>query len=257
MDTEKKLVKNDDYVFGTRAVQEAVYAGKPIDKILFRKGINNELFHDLYNLIKQEEIPFQFVPVEKLNRITRKNHQGIIAFISPVEFQKIENILPLVYEQGNTPLILLLDEVTDVRNFGAILRSAECARVHAVIIPQRGTARIGGDAVKTSAGAIYHIPVCRTANLLSTIDFLKASGLNVIAASEKSDQNYTAADMTAPLAIVMGSEEKGISQSILEVCDQEVKIPVLGKIESLNVSVACSLMIYEAIRQRGINDSRG
>ena len=250
-------MKKEDFIFGTRAVHEAVNAHRPIDKILFRKGIDNELFHSLYEQIKKEEIPFQFVPLEKINRITRKNHQGVLAMLSPVEFQKIEDVLPMVYEKGKTPLLLILDQVSDVRNFGAIIRSAECAGVDAVVVPYRGSARISGDAVKTSAGALFNVPVCRTDNLNSSIDFLKESGLKIVAASEKTESLYTAVDMALPLAIVMGSEEKGISPSILRVCDELVKIPVLGEIESLNVSVACSIMVYEAVRQRGLTGLQG
>lgn len=243
-------MEKTDYIFGIRAVREAINAHRPIDKIIFRKGPANDLFHELYMQIKEEGIPFQFVPLEKLNRITRKNHQGVIAFLSPIEFQSIADILPAIYEQGKTPLILMLDQISDVRNFGAIVRSAECAGVDAVIIPERGFAGISGDAVKTSAGALFNLPVCRSDNLNSTIGFLKESGLTIVAATEKSDVLYTSVDMAKPLVIVMGSEEKGISPQILANCDIRASIPVMGKIRSLNVSVACSVMIYEAVRQR-------
>ncbi len=243
-------MNKEDYVFGTRAVTEAVNAGKPIEKILFKKGLNNELFHELYQKIKDAEIPFQFVPVEKINRVTRKNHQGVIALLSPVEFQGIENVLPLIYDTGADPLLLILDQVSDVRNFGAIVRSAECAGVHAVIIPEKGSARINADAVKTSAGALFNVPICRTDNLKKTIEFLKDSGVKIVAASEKATNLYTQTNMNLPLAIIAGSEEHGISNSLLELSDELIKIPILGKIESLNVSVASSLMVYEAVRQR-------
>ncbi|MBN1821680.1 MAG: 23S rRNA (guanosine(2251)-2'-O)-methyltransferase RlmB [Prolixibacteraceae bacterium] len=247
-------MQKEDFIFGTRAVQEAVNSNQPVDKILFRKGLNNELFHQLYDRIKELEIPFQFVPVEKLNRVTRKNHQGVIALLSPVEFFKLEDVLPIIYDKGKNPLLLILDQISDVRNFGAIIRTAECAGVDAVIISEKGSARISGDAVKTSAGALFNVPVCRVENLTPAIRFLKESGLKLVAATEKSDCLYTKTDMTPPIAIVMGSEEKGISGQILKNCDELVKIPVMGKIESLNVSVASSIMVYEAVRQRNIND---
>ncbi len=244
------MINKDDFIFGTRAVIEAIKKGKTIDKILIKKGLRNELFTELQQLIRENNIPSQFVPIEKINRITRKNHQGVLAFISPVEFSDIEVVLPGIFEEGKTPLILVLDQITDVRNFGAIARSAECAGVQAIIIPEKGMARIGADAVKTSAGAIHHIPICKVKNLANSILFLKNSGLYVVAATEKGNKLYTQAQMNVPLAIIMGSEDTGISQQVLDITDEQLKIPILGNIESLNVSVAASLMIYEAVRQR-------
>lgn len=243
-------MQKDDFIFGTRAVIEAVKTGRPIEKVLVKKGLDNELFKELYQLMKENEIVFQFVPLEKINRITRKNHQGIVALLSPVEFQSIETLLPGLFETGKNPFVLMLDQVTDVKNFGAIVRSAECAGVQAIIIPQKGMAHIGGDAVKTSAGAIHHIPICRTENLTKTLQFLKDSGIKIVAATEKANELYTKANMNTPLCIVMGSEEKGISPRVLQLADQQLKIPILGRIESLNVSVAAALMMYEAVRQR-------
>jgi 23S rRNA (guanosine2251-2'-O)-methyltransferase len=243
-------MQKDDFVFGTRAVIEAVKTGRPIEKVLVKKGLSNNLFQELYQLMKENEVVFQFVPLDKINRITRKNHQGVLALLSPVEFYPIESLLPGLYETGKNPFILLLDQVTDVRNFGAIVRSAECAGVHAVIIPQKGMAHIGGDAVKTSAGAIHHIPICRVESLNQTVQFLKDSGIKIVAATEKATDLYTEANLNAPLCIIMGSEEKGISSQLLQLADQQLKIPILGQIESLNVSVAAALMLYEAVRQR-------
>ncbi len=245
-------MNKEDYIFGTRAVIEAIKSGKPIDRVLLKKGLNNELLHELFQAIKESKTPFQFVPVEKINRVTRKNHQGVIGLMSPIEFQDIENVLPLIYDKGKDPLILILDQVSDVRNFGAIARSAECAGVDALLIPEKGFARLNADAVKTSAGALYNIPVCRSQNLSGTIQLLKDSGIKIIAATEKTETLYYQADMNIPLAIIAGSEDKGISNSLLKAADQLIKIPVLGQIESLNVSVACSLIIYEAVRQRGL-----
>ncbi|GAP69359.1 rRNA methylase, putative, group 3 [Bacteroidales bacterium 6E] len=258
MEYKKKLVIADrsepkeDFVFGTRAVIEAIRAGRSIDKVLIKNGLSNELFGELYQLIKEFEIPFQYVPLEKINRITRKNHQGVLALMASVEFFRIEDILPAIFEKGEEPLILLLDQVTDVRNFGAIVRSAECAGVHAVVIPEKGAARIGADAVKTSAGALNIVPVCRSANMGTTIDFLKNSGITVVAATEKAADDYTRVGMSGPLAIIMGAEDKGISPAMLRAADHLAKIPILGTIGSLNVSVAASLMMYEAVRQRGL-----
>jgi 23S rRNA (guanosine2251-2'-O)-methyltransferase len=241
---------NEDFIFGTRVVIEAIRAGRSIDKVLIRNGLSNELFGELYQIIKDYRIPFQYVPPEKLDRVTRKNHQGIIALLSPVEFFRLEDLLPAIYEKGEDPLLLILDEVTDVRNFGAIVRSCECAGVHGVIIPDKGAARIGEDAMKTSAGALNLVPVCRTSNLGSALDLLQSSGVRVIAATEKAERIYTQAVMKGPLAIIMGSEDSGISPALIRKADDLVKIPVLGKIGSLNVSVAASLLIYEAVRQR-------
>jgi 23S rRNA (guanosine2251-2'-O)-methyltransferase len=246
-----KAQKNtDDFIFGIRAVIEAIDSGKEIDKILLKKGPGGDLFKELFEKIRERQIPFQYVPQEKINRITRKNHQGVLAFISPVTFYELENFLPQVFEAGKNPLILVLDQVTDVRNFGAIVRTAECAGVDAIVIPEKGAARINADAVKTSAGALHLVPVCRTKDLKKSIVFLKESGLRITAATEKSSDNYTLADFTGPTAIVMGSEEKGIDQQILNLADAQLQIPILGKIGSLNVSVAAGLLVYEAVRQR-------
>ncbi len=246
----QKGIDKDDFLFGTRAIIEAIKKGKTIDRILIKKGLRNELITELQELIKETEIGVQYVPIEKINRITRKNHQGVLAFVSPIEFDNIETVIPGIFEEGKTPLLLVLDQITDVRNFGAIARSAECAGVQAIIIPEKGMARIGADAVKTSAGAIHNIPICKTTNLYHTVRFLKDSGIKVVAATEKGDKLYTNAEMKSPLAIVMGSEDTGVSAQILKLADEQLKIPILGQIESLNVSVSAALMIYEAVRQR-------
>lgn len=237
-------------IFGIRAVIEAINSGKEVDKVLLQKGERGDLFKEAFDLIREHSIPFQYVPVEKLNRITRKNHQGVIAFISPVTFYDIENLLPGLFEEGKNPVILVLDQVTDVRNFGAIVRTAECAGVDAVLVPDKGAARINADAVKTSAGALHLVPVCRTRDLKKSVLYLQQSGLKVIAATEKSSENYIKTDFTGPVAIVMGSEEFGIDRQILDMADDRVQIPILGKIQSLNVSVAAGLLVYEVVRQR-------
>lgn len=243
-------MNDEDFVFGTRAVIEAIRNGKTVDKVLIKKGLRNELFSELNQLIRENGIASQYVPVEKINRITRKNHQGVLAFISPIEFDNLDTVLPGIFESGRTPLLLVLDQITDVRNFGAIVRSAECAGVQTVIIPEKGMARIGADAVKTSAGAIHHLPICKVRNLEQTVRYLKESGLSIVAATEKGNKVYTDADFIGPVAIIMGSEDVGISDNLLQLADQKLKIPIMGQIESLNVSVSAALMIYEAVRQR-------
>lgn len=243
-------MNTEEFIFGTRAVIEAINNGRNIEKILIKTGLNNELFQQLLTLMKENNIAFQYVPIEKINRITRKNHQGVLALISPLEYANIETLLPGIYESGKDPLLLILDQITDVRNFGAIARSAECAGVDAIIIPDKGMARIGADAIKTSAGALHHVPVCKVKNLVKTIQFLIDSGIRIAASTEKGDKYYSDANLNTPLAIVMGSEDSGISPAILNLAHERLKIPIMGKIESLNVSVSAALMIYEAVRQR-------
>lgn len=251
MEKEKKLVMNkEEYIFGTRAIIEAIKNGRLIERVLIKKGLENDLFAELFQHIKENAIPYQFVPVEKINRITRKNHQGVLALLSAIEFFDIEILLPGLFESGKVPFVLILDQITDVRNFGAIIRSAECGGVHFVIVPEKGMARMGSDAIKTSAGALYSLPVCRVKSLPETLQYLKDSGLRIVAATEKADRLYTEAEMNVPLGIVMGAEDKGISPAVLQLCNEQLKIPLFGNIESLNVSVATGLMIYEAVRQR-------
>jgi len=243
-------MNKEDFIFGTRTVIEAIKNGRNIEKVLLRKGIDNVLFAELFQLIKANNIPFQFVPVEKINRITRKNHQGVVAFVGAVEFADLETLVPGLFETGVDPLVLILDQLTDVRNFGAIVRTAECAGVHAVVIPEKGMARIGADAVKTSAGALHSVPVCKVKSLQAAVRFLKNSGIKTVAATEKATSLYTQAEMNVPLAIVVGAEDTGISPQVLKIAGEQVKIPLFGKIESLNVSVAAALLVYEAVRQR-------
>ncbi|WKN30958.1 23S rRNA (guanosine(2251)-2'-O)-methyltransferase RlmB [Porifericola rhodea] len=244
-------VSKAEMIFGTRAIIEAVEAGKELDKVLLQKGVRNDLTKELTGLMKERQIPFTTVPIEKLNKITRKNHQGTIAFLSAVTYASLDNIINQAYYQGQDPLLILLDRVTDVRNFGAIARSAECLGAHALVIPSKGSARISGDAVKASAGALHHIPVCREENLKNTIDYLQSSGVRVIACTEKAQKMTQEADFKGPLALMMGSEEDGISPAYLKMADEQVSIPMSGKIASLNVSVATSICLYEAARQRG------
>ena len=225
---EKEL--KQEMVYGIRPVLEAIDSGKEVEKVFIQKGLRSNTFTELMQVLKEHSVPYQFVPVEKLNRITRKNHQGIVAYISPVAFFRIEDILPGIYEEGKTPFILMLDRVTDVRNFGAILRTAECAGVHAVVIPSRNTAQLNSGTVKSSAGAVFKVPICRSDNLKTAIDYLKQSGLRVVAATEKADQTCYDAVLTGPIVLLMGSEGEGISEEYLKKADIRVKIPVLGEI---------------------------
>ncbi len=243
-------MSTENFIFGIRAVIEAIEAGKEIEKILIQRGIAGELFNQLRKVLKGTDIPFQMVPPEKIKRLTSKNHQGVIAFVSEVTYYRSEDLLPRVFEEGKTPLVLLLDRVTDVRNFGAIARSAECAGVDFIIIPSRGAAQINADAIKTSAGALHRIPVCRENNLKDTLNYLKEYGLQVFACHEKTDHLIYSANLKGPTAIVMGSEENGISAEYLKLCDGAIKIPMPGNTASLNVSVATGIVLFEVIRQR-------
>lgn len=241
----------NEMIFGVRAVIEALQAGKEIDKILIKRDIQSDLSKELFAALKGTTIPVQRVPIERLNRITKKNHQGVVAFISPVTYQLTEQLVPFLFEEGKNPFFIMLDGVTDVRNFGAIARTCECAGVDALIIPNRDSVSVNADAIKTSAGALHKLPVCRELNLTATLRYLKESGFRIIAATEKGDYNYTEADYSGPLCIIMGAEDKGVSYDNLALCDEWVKIPMRGTIESLNVSVAAGILIYEAIRGRG------
>ena len=239
-----------NFIFGIRAIIEAVEAGKTIDKLFIQKGLHNDLFAELWKLVRLKRINYKHVPLEKINRLTRKNHQGVFAFISPIDFHNIEDVVPALYEEGGNPLILVLDRITDVRNFGAIARTAECAGVDTILIPEQNAAAINADAIKTSAGALHKITVCRTWNLKLSLQFLKYSGIQLVACTEKTQDNMYKPDYTPPTAIIMGSEEDGVSAEFLKMCDARAKIPMSGKIASLNVSVATGVILYEVIRQR-------
>lgn len=237
-------------IYGRRPVIEAIREGKSIDKIFIQQKIKGDLATDLFAEIKRANLHFNSVPAEKLNRITKKNHQGVVAFMAAIEFSSLEHIIDQAFGQGRQVLLLVLDGITDVRNFGAIIRSAEGAGVDAIIVPVKGSAQISADAMKTSAGALNMVPVCRSNNLLKEIELLKQSGINIIACTEKSDQLIYHATFDTPAAIIMGSEEKGISKEILALSDQMVKIPMRGKIKSLNVASSAGIILYEALRQR-------
>ncbi len=242
------------FIFGIHSIIEAIRAGKSLQKVLIKKGFKNELQSELFDYLKKNIVPYQFVPVEKLNNISRNNHQGIIAITSDIEYRYAEMLIPAIYERGKAPFMIVLDRITDVRNFGAIARTAEGAGVDALIIPNKGAAQINADAIKTSSGALHNLSVCRTPDLVKTISFLKNSGLQIVAVTEKAQDLYYNIDLTLPAALVVGAEDKGIEKNILKIADQLVKIPMLGSISSLNVSVAASIMMYEVVRQREIQN---
>ena len=246
--------KTEDFIFGLRPVMEAIEAGKTIDKIFVQGGLQGEIYSELKKLLKKHNIRPNTVPVEKLNRFTRKNHQGVVAFISEIPFYKIEDLLPQIFEEGKVPFLLILDRLTDVRNFGAIARTAECVGIDAIVIPDRGAAPINSDAIKTSAGALYNVKICKENNLAHVVDFLQQSGVTVFAATEKAEKMIYDAHFSEPCAIVMGNEETGISKEVMHHADEKIKLPITGKTQSLNVSVACGAILYEAVRQKMVGE---
>jgi 23S rRNA (guanosine2251-2'-O)-methyltransferase len=237
-------------IFGIRAVIEAIKSGENIDKLFLQKGLRGELFTELEDLLRKERLNSSYVPIEKLNRLTKKNHQGVVAQIAPITFHTIEDLVTIALESEKTPLFLLLDQLSDVRNFGAIVRTAECTGVSGIIIQKKGGAPVNGDAIKTSAGALFKIPICKVDHIKDAVFFMQASGIKVIAATEKTENTIYDISFKEPCAIIMGSEGKGINPSVVKVSDERAKLPLLGEIESLNVSVACGAFLYEAIRQR-------
>lgn len=252
-DRKEHFVKRrspDGLIYGIHPVMEAVKSGKVIEKAFLQSNLRGEQSDELLMLFKEHNVPFVKVPIEKLNQFTRANHQGVIVIASPIEFVDIEAVIPHLYEQGKVPFILVLDRITDVRNFGAIARTAECCGVDAIVIPSKGGAPVSADAMKTSAGALNSIPVCRENNLFRAVDYLKKSGLQIVACTEKTNTGLFQAKIDGPVAVVMGSEEDGISEQLLKIADAKVKIPMMGEIGSLNVSVAAGIVCYEVVRQR-------
>lgn len=239
----------EDLIYGVRAVIEAVRAGKEINKIMIQRGMDKTLFKELKEELANKKYNLQFVPPEKINRLTNQNHQGVVALISPVTYYNIEDKIASIFEQGDIPNILVLDRITDVRNFGAIARTAECTGVHAILIPEKGSALITSDAIKTSSGALHKIPVCKTRNLGQSVSFLKQSGLRIVACTEKTNDYVFDVDLSGPTAIIMGSEEDGISPELLKIAHQKTKIPLLGTIGSYNVGIATGIILYEKVRQ--------
>jgi 23S rRNA (guanosine2251-2'-O)-methyltransferase len=246
------MQKESECIFGLRAVIEAIKAGKQIDRLLVKQGLQGMLYHELMTEVRTHNIVYQIVPVERIELVTKKNHQGVLAWLSVIEYQYIANLLPMIFEKGEDPLVIALDGVSDVRNFGAIVRTADCLGAHAVIIPEKGSARITADAVKTSAGALHSFPVCREKSIVRAIEYLKESGLKVICAGEKSGTLASEAPLTGPAVLILGSEDKGISRELISLSDHQIKIPMTGTIGSLNVSVAAGILLYEIIRQRSL-----
>jgi len=249
-DFDHIMQKESDCIFGLRPVIEAIKAGKQIDRLLVRQGLQGALYRELMNEVRLHNIVYQIVPVERIELVTRKNHQGVLAWLSVIEYQYIANLLPMIFEKGEDPLIIALDGISDVRNFGAIVRTAECLGAHAVVIPEKGSARITSDAVKTSAGALHTLPVCREKSIVRATEFLKESGLKVICAVERSGNTISKTNLTGPILLIVGSEDKGINRELAVLADNTVSIPMTGAIGSLNVSVAAGILIYEIVRQR-------
>jgi 23S rRNA (guanosine2251-2'-O)-methyltransferase len=243
-------MEKTDMIYGTRAVIEAVRAGKEIEKIMIQSGLTNDLIKELIYAAKDSKVPYTFVPAEKLKRLSAKNHQGVICILSSVSYSSLDNIIRKAYDEGREPFLLILDRITDVRNFGAIARTAECAGVDAIVIGEKGSAPISSDAMKTSAGALNHLPVCREKDLKTTLKFLRENGIQIIACTEKTKQPIYDIDISGPAALIMGSEEDGISDELLRAADQLASIPMKGKIGSLNVSVASGIAVYEIVRRR-------
>jgi len=242
---------NTEYIFGIRAIIEAINSGKEIEKVYLQKDLKGNLMHELNSVIKANKIANSYVPIEKLNKLSKyQNHQGAVAKISAIIFQDLEELIEKELEKGTPPLFLLLDQISDVRNFGAIIRTAECSNVSGIIIPNHGNAPLNADAIKTSAGAAFNIPICKVEHIKDALFILKASGIQVVSITEKTNDTIYTVDFKKPTAMIMGSEHRGISPSILKNSDFKAKLPMYGTIESLNVSVACGIALYEVVRQR-------
>lgn len=243
-------MEKDNQIFGLRAIIEAIQSGAVIDKVFVQKDASGELMRELLKVIKRTNTNFSYVPAEKLNRLTHLNHQGAVAVISPIAFHDLESLVETVTESGKTPLFLILDQISDARNFGAIIRTAECTGVNGIIVQKAGSAPVNGDTVKTSAGAVFNIPICKVEHIKDAIFHLQGSGIKTVAATEKTETDIYGIDLSVPVAIIMGSEDRGINPSVLKIVDEKAKLPMFGTIGSLNVSVACGAFLYETVRQR-------
>jgi 23S rRNA (guanosine2251-2'-O)-methyltransferase len=243
-------MEKENQIFGIRAIIEAITAKKEIDKVFIQSDTQGELMQDLMKIMKRNSINFSYVPVEKLNRLTPNNHQGAVATIAPIKFHDLENLIEKVIESGKTPLFLILDQLSDARNFGAIIRTAECTGVNGIIVQKTGSAPVNGDTVKTSAGAVFNVPICKVEHIKDAIYLLQAAGIKTIGATEKTETNIYDLQLNQPIAIIMGSEDRGINPSVLKIIDEKAKLPMFGTIGSLNVSVACGAFLYEIVRQR-------
>ncbi len=244
-------MQNEQFIFGIRVVVEAITAGENIDKVFIQKEAKGELMQELLKTLKKNNVNFSYVPLEKLNKLSKfNNHQGAVASIAPIRFLTIEELVEGTLAQKETPLFLILDQLSDARNFGAIIRTAECAGVDGIIIQKQGAAPVNGDTVKTSAGAVFNIPICKVDHVKDAVFYLQGSGIKTVAATEKTENNLYDIDFTTGVAIIMGSEDKGVNPSVLKMVDEKAKLPMFGTISSLNVSVACGAFLYEAVRQR-------
>lgn len=244
-------MQNEHQIFGIRAIIEAIQAGKEIDKVFLHKEAQGELMQSLVKILRQENINFSYVPVEKLNKLSKfNNHQGAVGSIAPIKFVSLEELIETSLEKKDNPIFLILDQLSDARNFGAIIRTAECTGVDGIIIQKQGSAPVNGDTVKTSAGAVFNIPICKVDHIKDAVFYLQGSGITTVAATEKTNDTIYNIDFTKGVAIIMGSEDRGVNPSVLKIVDQKAKLPMYGTISSLNVSVACGAFLYEAVRQR-------
>jgi len=243
-------MEKEHQIFGIRAIIEAIHAGKEIDKVFIQKDAQGDLMQELMKTMKKYNINFSYVPVEKLNRLTHNNHQGAVASIAPISFVSLETLVESVIESGKKPFFLILDQLSDARNFGAIIRTAECTGVDGIIVQKQGSAPVNGDTVKTSAGAVFNVPICKVDHIKDAIFYLQGSGIKTVAATEKTESNIYNIDFNQPVAIIMGSEDRGVNPSVLKIVDEKAKLPMFGTIGSLNVSVACGAFLYETVRQR-------
>ncbi|MEW5676379.1 23S rRNA (guanosine(2251)-2'-O)-methyltransferase RlmB [Flavobacterium enshiense] len=243
-------MEKEHQIFGIRAIIEAIHAGKEIDKVFIQKDAQGDLMQELMKAMKKNNINFSYVPVEKLNRLTHNNHQGAVASIAPISFVSLETLVESVIESGKKPFFLILDQLSDARNFGAIIRTAECTGVDGIIVQKQGSAPVNGDTVKTSAGAVFNVPICKVDHIKDAIFYLQGSGIKTVAATEKTESGIYDVDFNQPVAIIMGSEDRGVNPSVLKIVDEKAKLPMFGTIGSLNVSVACGAFLYETVRQR-------
>ena len=247
-------MEKETKLYGIRAVLEALEAKKSIEKIFLQKGLKGDLFFKLEKKIKENNLSFSYVPVEKLNRLTQKNHQGVVATIAPISYFDLDELVTSIKKKKQNPIFIVLDQLSDVRNFGAIIRTAECTGVDGIVVQKSGSAPINGDTIKTSAGAVFNIPISKVDHIKDALYYFNTSGIKTIAATEKSDKTIYDMDLNKGCAIIMGSEGKGVTPSVLKIVDEKAKLPMYGKIASLNVSVACGVFLYEVVRQRQSSD---
>ncbi len=247
-------MEKETKLYGIRAVLEALEAEKSVEKIFLQKGLKGDLFFKLEKKIRENNLSFSYVPVEKLNRLTQNNHQGVVATIAPISYFDLDELVTSIKKKKQNPIFIVLDQLSDVRNFGAIIRTAECTGVDGIVVQKSGSAPINGDTVKTSAGAVFNIPISKVDHIKDALYYFNASGIKTIAASEKSDKTIYDMDLNKGCAIIMGSEGKGVTPSVLKIVNEKARLPMYGKIASLNVSVACGVFLYEVVRQRQSSD---